>query len=1523
MGNKFTKQLFLLCVLAFSLIILSAFVSAMHDTMDLNKLQPYPHCWEEDNDQTGCEANASKGCFWFPKNSTAGANNTWCANQTGCCRVVGCEGNRSNTWTDIDWKNETRCRSLLNDTGLACQWISPQTQSFGSPGTCMSQTSCFLKTGTSQNACENSSFFGGKCKWNTTGTYCYNSTGCCEDQWCESNWMQNLTKCMAASNLGQYCSWNGTNCTHGWSVSWGGDAGNGTTVNSSISNACGANNNNSAGCKGTNWCTYDNTTGGCLDPYVMGTVNSSTWGVHCWFADNNPGTCRNISGCIYCANGTNSSNADSSNASVSNQKSFCYNKSIGWCEGHQEDADTNYFRVQPAEFNKSLEDPKADGWLSNSSLNCSDFNASVSKACDCGPLPGCTWNGNECRPGPSKCDLPDAPVTFCDGVMSDGSKVNETTCIDLKTKWFMNCAWSNATGKCSFDWGDIGDTKNDSTDTNYAKITNENDCLAAKGEWIKEAYCDAVGNTNYETWCEMGSGTGYDNCDDICGACDWFFPNGSIVASIVQASTACNKSALGYCSFVQDSKADNAFGRCEQPLVIDFGSSGDCNAHCKDCELLTSNVSARCNASFAGCKLDVPTGACINNNTLGCDSSCGACYSEPTCASSKSNCTWDTNSFLCKSPFATEICFDGIDNDNDFQIDCSDSSCSFDSFCSGSGGGDTCTQHTTQNACQTTAAGQTGLNCTWVVPPQGTAYCGMPGTNCWLYASNRTGCNATLGCNWSTQVSYGTTVDYCSSNYTMQDICNKQTTASCADFSFCQNYTSSWSGGSYTYCDFGPRVDCGNLTNVTGCMANTNCTWTGTSDYSNHAISINQTAGPYCYLLYNNHSLTEARCNQQRPYFEWKASGGGGGNGTCMGTMFAVHGMTASGCFTWNGNQSGCISNNATCTWRPDGNAPGDAAAGARGWCESTGMFSMFQGITNFVPDHIMGTSGANTTLGGEIDIRFATVKETPTAYLFEVGVTSTNNSGYCNGFPLAGVSKNATGAGTNTTKFFYYLDTDGMKTNGCNIVMPKGVNLTTKFDFLIKHTTTRTGTETTDSRSLQRCINGDWSPTNTVVTSNPSVLCGMQHSATGSNGAMGVMIEKESFEKFIEFNKTTPMRLIVTSADSNGSISAPNDSTSEAGTYSIGSIGFDMVDCGAPGSSQTNPKCSKLKMFGFIQKENCYSSADDDNDGLVNCNDIDCKNEPNCKDSGVNSVVSSVYWGNDKVSPQLLFSTVDAYPDAASIKYTSNEPANGTIEFFDTDNNCTTLNKSIRDVGLLDPNMADFKDWHDGSVDAFSFNAENIGAKLLNGTTYYYKIKLCDEAGNCGISKCSNFTTAKSTLKKDCPSCNIVLKLTPPTGMNIQYDFGDGVYAQQVGTECGKKINYTQSKKAKIKIVTGNLSIELINVSLGAQLTDSAKSFNSTEMPNNAALSVGGETTGCLGFTQDKFDAMKSAGMIPEKLKIVIPKGTTTCKTLMQCNDCTAAATCKDISNDTGVAMINDTGSSCEWMIPGSFNTV
>ncbi len=1462
-------------------------------SIDLNKLAPYPQCWEEDSDQTDCEANASRGCVWYPAiNASTNQQNAWCKNATGCCRIERCDDYQFEN-NIYKYNNETRCRNLINDSGLACKWVSN-----GQYPWC-EQVFCSIKTGISQNACENSSFLGGKCQWSTTdtNTWCYNSTGCCQEQTCKSNWNQNLTKCYAID----YCTWNGTNCTDGWAPD--SSAENGTTVNASMSTGCGAKSNNSASCLSSNWCTFDNASGLCNDPFANDVTNATDYfGVHCWAFDRQPHVCQNITGCIYCD--------DDNTANVS---SFCNKKQPGWCEGHQEDHTFNSIGVQTIEYNRSLVANKENNWTSGANMNCSDFNVNTSAICDCGPLPGCQWDGTECRTGLSQCNIGAPPVTSCNGKLSDGSKITQGICEDLKNKYFMNCAWNNKTNTCDFDWGTIGDTKNSSEGKDYFKITSEDDCTAAKGTWRSEAYCEGS-ITKYDTWCELASGKTADNCDDVCSACDWFFPNESAVTSAAQANASCSASTLGYCNFTTDSFAPNTFGRCDAPQAIYFGES-DCNIDCAACALNINNASGACNVSVAACHWDTPTNSCISNSTKGCSDSCFSCYDTTSCTASSSNCTWDANLFYCKaSGISIEVCFDGIDNDNDGNVDCGDGDCAYDSFCGGGvggggggGGGDTCSKFTAEADCTGALGGQTGQNCVWIDPQWGSPYCGMPGSNCWQYDSNKTGCNTTTGCNWTINVN-----SFCDVNWTSMDNCSKQSISTCATDDRCAVRTDSFTGSQW--CEFF-AFSCATITNVSGCMANENCTWQ-TDSFFGPGMGGGGGAGGgggHCEVVCFNNTLTSDQCNLKKPICESSA-------GMCEPTMFSVGGAGQGGCFNWNGNQSGCKSNNGSCEWHLDGKAP----APDFGWCDPKGAFLMFNDLKNFMPDQVLGTSDANTSLGGEIDIRYVTIKETGSGYLFETGVRDVNNSAFCNGFNLPGADA-PIGSGMNTTRFYYYLDTNGVTSDGCTAPLGGSVNHSTKFDFLITHVITRS-TATSDSKSFQRCVSGEWSPTNTVVTTKPSELCPTVYGPHSSYGAIGVMVEKESFNKFPEFIKTSSMRILVTSADANGSRTAPNDTTISTGTgaagfYAPGSVGFTPVDCSAPGSAASNPKCSKLKIFGYIQKEDCFSPGDDEGDGLVNCNDIDCKTSPNCASSGVNSPDNQYYWGDDKTAPAVLFSNVQTYPDGAFVKYDTDEPANGTLQFYDIDNNCTTINKSIRDIGILNPSMPAFKSWHEAPIDNFAYNPDPIDHKLTNGSVYHYALKICDEAGNCATSACLNFTTAKSSSKTDCPSCNTVFKFTPPTGMSIKYDFGDG-YVQQNGTACGVKINYTQSKKAKLMIQdsTTNLSLQLVNISIGGKISENAKTFNSSELQAQSSVNVAGVTTGCVGLTKEKFEKLKSSGMVPEKVIVQIPIGTEGCTTLTQCDACESTGdSCETITNNTGVQLLNATAVYCEWLVPAS----
>ena len=111
------------------------------------------------------------------------------------------------------------------------------------------------------------------------------------------------------------------------------------------------------------------------------------------------------------------------------------------------------------------------------------------------------------------------------------------------------------------------------------------------------------------------------------------------------------------------------------------------------------------------------------------------------------DCTWDQTFNLCKpNGVAGEVCFNGVDDDSDLLVDCSDPDCGFDNFCGGSSFGGDCFSKTTEGTCnQTLAFGV--LNCSWINDTWNSGgWCDMPGANCWKFNDDLATCGATSGC---------------------------------------------------------------------------------------------------------------------------------------------------------------------------------------------------------------------------------------------------------------------------------------------------------------------------------------------------------------------------------------------------------------------------------------------------------------------------------------------------------------------------------------------------------------------------------------------------------------------------------------------------------------------------------------------------------------------------------------------------------------------------------------------------------
>jgi len=169
-------------------------------------------------------------------------------------------------------------------------------------------------------------------------------------------------------------------------------------------------------------------------------------------------------------------------------------------------------------------------------------------------------------------------------------------------------------------------------------------------------------------------------------------------------------------------------------------------------------------------------------------------------------------------------------------------------------------------------------------------------------------------------------------------------------------------------------------------------------------------------------------------------------------------------------------------------------------------------------------------------------------------------------------------------------------------------------------------------------------------------------------------------------------------------------------------------------------------------------NGLDDDENGLADCADPACVFMPKCATGAAFSFVADA---TDNTAPTVMFSEVDKLSDGAFMKVDTNEPSNLSVQFYHNDSTCTVLNTTLDDVGVETyQNYSNFKSFH--AVDLIN-ESYSLGYALLNGTAYYYKIRVCDTSGNCGVSACANFTTRASLVDK-----KFIFKMDLPAGYTV-----------------------------------------------------------------------------------------------------------------------------------------------------------
>ncbi|MBS3077378.1 hypothetical protein J4233_03835 [Candidatus Pacearchaeota archaeon] len=949
---------------------------------------------------------------------------------------------------------------------------------------------------------------------------------------------------------------------------------------------------------------------------------------------------------------------------------------------------------------------------------------------------------------------------------------------------------------------------------------------------------------------------------------------------------------------------------------------------------------------------------------------------QPACMTANaSGCNWTIDSWCSGTGNGTDWCTNngGWCEHNDFKPkDCwkyssggSSSECNAVSGCSWK------TDSYSQPRCEVNWSANCWLNmdsstcgadnnCIWDVPPQGGGWCMNKADKCWSYTN--TTCNSALSgrCYWQ---SWGS-----GEGGSCQSMCwngSLNTAGTCDSSLGCVwKQESGW-------CEESAMASCSNTTtmnNQTNCQATTGCKWknSGWCDPKGGGFSSGSGAsgggggggamGSECYkydinqTLCTNKSIINISCGWStnlNPTCEvnWAAD--------CWGYNSVEAGCNATnGCWFKNDSmgsfctnlmdqcwQNQSLQSNATlcgqsqfCTNNSWGgcepkcfsldsdSCTNETYVGkckySTGWCNPAGMNDMFNDMESGAPAPLGQDTCGEAGMQASVDICGFGMKDMGDSYGFGMGVYDFSNASICNKEKLSsfvmgmagggggsgggttfGIER--TGSGNETVVALVYLDTDGSRTGGCALSHNSSA---VGYEFRFKYSSqwnTNTS-KAVETFNAYKCEDSDWKAADIKLSAWKTKMC-------SDVGGPMIAVKKDDLGKFPTlYDSAADMRVYVTTIGNTGNVSTPTDSAGPGWT-TPGSVDFDISSAFAYGADSA--KFEDILKKGFVQGEDCFNTIDDDGDGNADCNDWDCEYSSKCAGLGVNAASYS-----DTSAPLVTGVMIEEYPDAALIMYDTNKPTNGTLELYgDGDSQCLNRTNLIYDVGLLSANIRDYKMWHTAVI----YNASNTNISLnwplVAGSTYNYKLKVCDSSGKCSISKCSNFKLPISESK--CSYCNFVTRIKPPTGWKVAYDVNrDGTYEHVQGEVCGPnagmKTNYTAGRKVNVKLYKsdGSTYIEFLNASLTKSgLNDKVRTISTA---GDMIHSLTGSYVGLSSETRDKI----VNNLHPEACRMKIPVASgATCNALYHCDD--SGANCADRTSAAGGAPID--AANCVWNIP------
>ncbi len=534
----------------------------------------------------------------------------------------------------------------------------------------------------------------------------------------------------------------------------------------------------------------------------------------------------------------------------------------------------------------------------------------------------------------------------------------------------------------------------------------------------------------------------------------------------------------------------------------------------------------------------------------------------------------------------------------------------------------------------------------------------------------------------------------------------------------------------------------------------------------------------------------------------------------------------------------------------------------APGFCNDGFSNQFFKGMDMDPPIIIAPdtTGAADDPSEPYLDIQGLGVKKTPEAYMYGIPTLSMASSAICNGVPIQG---QAVGTGKNTSKFYLYLDTNGVSTGGCaasNNASVAGFEYAFRYVGEISQDTGKLS----ETLLAQQCTNSQWTATNIPFKADKAKGCGF---VNGPIFAIG----KDSFAGKTNVNTTIGWRAYAASAHNAGNASNVSDSVGP-GTVDFKGIDAEVIDCTST-KDKDNSQCSKFKQFGFFPGEfgpACLDGKDNDGDGLTDCNDFDCKYDPFFCSGSFASIA------DDTNAPSLAWTKINSkIPTALTFIFDTDEPSNGTVKFYNNDTTCANINNTINDKALDDGDV--FTNYRPHHVADLSGLAAN--------TTYFYKYTVCDPSDNCAVSKCSNVTTALA-------HSNVTFKLEIPPNWtvdipSINLSNFSSQYALKASTEKLYNMNIT------INSTNANSSLKLVGMDIFEKQT-----LNLSQFFTGSSL---------LGIDANQYQSFKQKTGLDQAI-VKIPTSSKADK-LQHCDD--NGANCKEVTSKVSCSF-NDTFAEC-----------